>query len=67
MPENLLWVVQNLRRATIVYDHFHVIKSMNDRLDKVRWLISQAYGYRDYAYFRLKIHDLPSTQTRRAL
>lgn len=186
------WVVKNLRRATIVYDHFHVIKSMNDRLDKVRrrvskemdentrkaikgnrklllrnaenldedektavnairdlcqpiadaymlkerlrsiyasaedmldagvmldqwcelavatkipemktmaktirshltgilafwsydratnasmegfnnkvrWLISQAYGYRDYEYFRLKIHDLPSTQTRRAL
>ncbi len=27
--------------------------------NKVRWLIKQAYGYRDSEYFRLKIFDLP--------
>ena len=28
---------------------------------KVRWLIKQAFGFRDFKYFRLKIFDLPST------
>lgn len=28
--------------------------------NKIRWLIKQAYGYRDYKYFRLKILDLPN-------
>jgi transposase len=35
--------------------------------NKIRWLISQAYGFRDYEYFRLKIFDLPSTNIRKAL
>ena len=35
--------------------------------NKIRWLISQAYGFRDYDYFRLKIYDLPSTNIRKAL
>lgn len=30
--------------------------------NKIRWLIKQAYGYRDYAYFRLKIFDLPEVE-----
>ena len=30
------WVFKNLRNADVVYDHFHVIKAVNDRLDKVR-------------------------------
>lgn len=28
--------------------------------NKIRWLIKQAYGYRDYKYFRLKVFDLPN-------
>jgi transposase len=28
--------------------------------NKVRWLIRQAYGYRDDEYFKLKIFDLPN-------
>ncbi len=30
--------------------------------NKVRWLIRQAYGYRDNEYFRLKIFDLPEVK-----
>ena len=30
--------------------------------NKVRWLIRQAYGYRDSEYFRLKIFDLPEVK-----
>lgn len=35
--------------------------------NKVRWLIKQAYGYRDDDYFTLKIFDLPKTRTQRQL
>jgi transposase len=30
--------------------------------NKVRWLIRQAYGYRDDEYFKLKIFDLPNVR-----
>ena len=30
------WVKKNLPDATIIYDHFHVIKIMNEAVDKVR-------------------------------
>ncbi len=30
------WVKENLPDAQIVFDHFHVIKLMNDKLDKIR-------------------------------
>ena len=30
---------------------------------KVRWLIKQAFGFRDFKYFKLKIFDLPNTNT----
>lgn len=30
------WVLAFLPDADVVYDHFHVVKAMNDRLDKVR-------------------------------
>jgi len=30
------WVKMHLHNATVVYDHFHVVKLMNDALDKVR-------------------------------
>jgi transposase len=31
--------------------------------NKVRWLIRQAYGFRDKEYFILKIYNLPNTKT----
>ena len=27
--------------------------------NKIRWLIEQAYGFRDSKYFKLKIYQLP--------
>lgn len=35
--------------------------------NKLRWLIRQAYGYRDEEYFKLKIFDLPNVKTEREL
>lgn len=35
--------------------------------NKLRWLIGQAYGYRDDEYFKLKIFDLPTINTRKAI
>jgi transposase len=32
----IAWVEENLPKAEIVFDHFHVIKLVNDRLDKLR-------------------------------
>lgn len=34
---------------------------------KIRWLLKQAYGYRDREYLRLKIYALPDTKTNREL
>jgi len=31
--------------------------------NKIRWLIRQAYGFRDKEYFTLKIYNLPNTKT----
>ena len=31
--------------------------------NKIRWLVKQAYGYRDFKYFRLKILDLPNIKS----
>ena len=31
--------------------------------NKVRWLIRQAYGFKDKEYFTLKIYNLPNTKT----
>ena len=41
--------------------------SMEGFNNKIRWLIRQAYGYRDEEYFRLKIFDLPNVKTERDL
>ena len=30
------WVAKVLPDATVVYDHFHLIKLMNEKVDKVR-------------------------------
>ena len=35
--------------------------------NKIRWLISQAYGLRDREYFKLKVYALPLTETRKSL
>ena len=35
--------------------------------NKVRWLIRQAYGYRDDEYFKLKIFDLPNVRISKEL
>ena len=35
--------------------------------NKVRWLVKQAYGFRDREHFRLKIYALPDTETTRSL
>jgi transposase len=35
-PSFTSWIKLNFPKATIVYDHFHVIKLMNDKLNKIR-------------------------------
>jgi len=37
--------------------------SMEGFNNKIRWLIRQAYGFRDDEYFTLKIYNLPNTKT----
>ena len=58
------FVENSLPGASIVFDHFHVVKMINDKINKIRWLVRQAYGYRDYRYFRLKVFDLPNLKPR---
>jgi transposase len=41
--------------------------SMEGFNGKVRWLVKQAFGFRDFKCFRLKIFDLPSTDIRKKL
>jgi transposase len=35
--------------------------------NKIRWLMRQAYGYRDEEYFHLKIYGLPEIKTQKEL
>ena len=35
-PAYAAWAKTNCKNAVIVYDHFHVIKSINDKIDKLR-------------------------------
>ena len=35
--------------------------------NKVRWLIRQAYGFRDREYLKLKIYQLPEINCEKAL
>lgn len=35
-PSFTAWIKENLSGATIVYDHFHVIKLINDKIDNIR-------------------------------
>ncbi|EDM28661.1 transposase [Lentisphaera araneosa HTCC2155] len=46
-PSFTSWIKENLPDATIVDDHFHVIKLMNDRLNKVRRRITRELDHED--------------------
>ncbi|MBR1965219.1 MAG: transposase [Lentisphaeria bacterium] len=35
--------------------------------NKIRWLIKQAYGFRDREYFKLKIYQLPEISSKKSL
>ena len=35
--------------------------------NKIRWLIKQAYGFRDHEYFKLKIYQLPEISSEKLL
>lgn len=35
--------------------------------NKIRWLVSQAYGIRDREYFKLKVYSLPQTDIKKAI
>jgi transposase len=41
--------------------------SMEGFNNKIRWLMRQAYGYRDDEYFKWKIYDLPNLKTKKQL
>ena len=41
--------------------------SMEGFNNKIRWLIRQAYGFRDLEYFKLKIYQLPEINSEKAL
>ena len=41
--------------------------SMEGFNNKIRWLIRQAYGFRDIEYFKLKIYLLPEINCEKAL
>ncbi len=45
------------------WSHGATNASMEGFNGKVRWLIKQAFGFRDFKYFKLKIFDLPNTNT----
>ena len=36
-------------------------------IDKIRWLIKQAYGFRDREYFKLKTYQLPEISSEKSL
>ena len=44
-----------------------IIRKVCDVKDIFRKRIKQAFGFRDFKYFRLKIFDLPSTDIRKKL
>ena len=48
------WARENLSDAIIVYDHFHVIKLMNDKLNKVRRRIMRDLEEKDKAALKGK-------------
>ena len=35
--------------------------------NKIRWLIKQAYGFRDREYFKLKIYQLPEISSKKSI
>jgi transposase len=59
--------IRNHSEGILAYwTHGHLTSaSMEGFNNKLRWLIRQAYGYRDEEYFTLKIYDLPNIRTER--
>lgn len=55
------WVKDNLKGALVVYDHFHVIKAMNDRIGKIR----RAAMSRISADVRRRIREIDVEKTAR--
>ena len=53
----------------MAYWHSNKITSaaMEGFNNKIRWLIKQAYGYRDDVYFHFKIFDLPTLKIKKSL
>ncbi len=42
-------------------------KQMEGFNNKIRWLIKQAYGFRDREYFKLKIYQLPEISSEKSI
>ena len=60
-------ISSDLTDAYILKERLRTNALMEGFNGKVRWLIKQAFGFRDFNYFRLKIFDLPLTDTRKRL
>jgi transposase len=71
-PAYISAVLNNLPRVPIVFDRFHVVKMLNEKISNIRRQIynklddeeqqkvlkRQAYGFRDREFFKLKIMAL---------
>jgi len=61
-------IERNIKGITAFWRNSYLTNaSMEGFNNKIRWLIRQAYGYRDEEYFHLKIFDLPHIKTQRKL
>ena len=49
-----------------IYRHISNAK-MKGFNNKIRWLIKQAYGFRDREFFKLKIYQLPEISSEKSL
>jgi len=53
--------IKNHWDGVLAYWRFRVTSAKVEGFNnKIRWLIKQAYGYRDKVYFKLKVFDLPN-------
>ncbi len=57
--------IEKHKQGILAYWKFNQLTNagMEGFNNKIRWLISQAYGYHDQEYFELKIFDLPTCNT----
>ncbi len=60
-PSKRLKTMARTIRDKLTYWTFRHISNakMEGFNNKIRWLIKQAYGFRDREYFKLKIYQLP--------